>query len=61
LLTSLCATAEECRRTFADLAGRYAAAERHYHTLDHVADLLKMVASLRGAANAGTGVGAFLA
>jgi predicted metal-dependent HD superfamily phosphohydrolase len=53
LLTSLGATAEEGRLTFADLARRYAAGGRCYHTLDHIAAVLTTVASLRGGSPSG--------
>jgi predicted metal-dependent HD superfamily phosphohydrolase len=46
LLAVLGATAEECRRTFTDLAARYASAGRHYHTLDHVGAVLGTLAEL---------------
>jgi predicted metal-dependent HD superfamily phosphohydrolase len=46
LLAVLGATAAECRRTFADLAARYASAGRHYHTLDHVGAVLRTLAEL---------------
>jgi predicted metal-dependent HD superfamily phosphohydrolase len=35
---------------FTDLAERYSAPERHYHNLDHLADMLRIVDSLRDAA-----------
>jgi predicted metal-dependent HD superfamily phosphohydrolase len=46
LLSGLGATADECRRTFADLAARYASAGRHYHTLGHVGAVLRTLAEL---------------
>jgi predicted metal-dependent HD superfamily phosphohydrolase len=46
LLASLGATAEECRCNFADLAARYTSAGRHYHTLDHVAAVLRTLEEL---------------
>src|SRR5579885_894401 len=46
LLSSLGAMAEECLRTFADLAARYGSVGRHYHTLDHVAAVLRTLAEL---------------
>jgi predicted metal-dependent HD superfamily phosphohydrolase len=49
LLTALGCAAEPARATFADLAARYSAPERHYHTLDHVRDVLDTAAALWGA------------
>jgi predicted metal-dependent HD superfamily phosphohydrolase len=46
LLSGLGATAGECRRTFADLAARYASSGRHYHTLDHVGAVLRTLSEL---------------
>jgi predicted metal-dependent HD superfamily phosphohydrolase len=46
LLASLGATPASCAATFADLAAHYGAAERHYHTLEHVADVLGTLHSL---------------
>jgi predicted metal-dependent HD superfamily phosphohydrolase len=46
LLSGFGATADECRRTFADLAAHYASSGRHYHTLDHVGAVLRTLAEL---------------
>ncbi len=46
LLGGLGASADECRRTFAGLAARHASPGRHYHTLDHVAAVLRTLGEL---------------
>jgi predicted metal-dependent HD superfamily phosphohydrolase len=50
LLTTLGCGPEAAGRAFADLAARYAAPQRHYHTLDHVRDVLDTATSLWGGA-----------
>jgi predicted metal-dependent HD superfamily phosphohydrolase len=50
LLTALGCAPEPARRGFADLAARYSSPERHYHTLDHVRDVLDTAAPLWGGA-----------
>jgi len=50
LLTGLGCTTAECRRTFAEVALHYRSPGRHYHTLDHILDVLGTVELLRGGA-----------
>jgi predicted metal-dependent HD superfamily phosphohydrolase len=50
LLTALGCAPGPARRAFADLAARYSAPERHYHTLDHVRAVLDTATSLWGEA-----------
>jgi predicted metal-dependent HD superfamily phosphohydrolase len=50
LLTTLGCAPEAAGRAFADLAARYAAPERHYHTLDHIHAVLDTVTALWGRA-----------
>lgn len=49
LLTALNCPAGAIAPAFADLCERYSAAERHYHTLDHIRAVLDMVRTLGGA------------
>jgi predicted metal-dependent HD superfamily phosphohydrolase len=46
LLAALGCPAAAGEEAFADLAARYAEAGRHYHTLDHIADVLEIVRTL---------------
>jgi predicted metal-dependent HD superfamily phosphohydrolase len=50
LLTALGCGPEAARAAFAAVAANYSAPERHYHTLDHVRDVLDTVTSLWGTA-----------
>ncbi len=50
LLTALGCRPEAARAAFAAVAANYSAPERHYHTLDHVRDVLDTAISLWGAA-----------
>jgi predicted metal-dependent HD superfamily phosphohydrolase len=49
LLTALGCRLEVARAAFAAVAVNYSAPERHYHTLDHVRDVLDTATSLWGA------------
>jgi predicted metal-dependent HD superfamily phosphohydrolase len=46
LTSEVGATAEECRTVFGDLTARYSSAGRHYHTLDHIAAVLRTLSAL---------------
>jgi predicted metal-dependent HD superfamily phosphohydrolase len=50
LLTGLGCSPEAAGRAFADLAAAYSSPGRHYHTLDHVRDVLDTTIALWGAA-----------
>jgi predicted metal-dependent HD superfamily phosphohydrolase len=50
LLTALGCDPEPARAAFAAVAANYTAPDRHYHTLDHVRDVLDTVTSLWGRA-----------
>jgi predicted metal-dependent HD superfamily phosphohydrolase len=45
-LAGLGCDAEAARAAFADLSGRYGEPHRHYHTLEHVAEVLRAVREL---------------
>ena len=43
LLRPFAVPPDVCERVFADLAGRYTSPQRHYHTLDHIAAMLRLL------------------